>query len=171
MRLTVYTDYSLRVLMYVALHPHRRPTITQISSSYGISRNHVMKVVYELGVAGYLETSRGQNGGMRLARAASEIGLGELVRRTEPDLALVPCMDTINSVCALTPACRLRRALQEARAAFLAVLDSNTLADLTENRDALAELLAGGPGMVTSIDQEALSEQISRGLGRSRQAL
>ena len=153
MRLTVYTDYSLRVLMYVALHPDRRPTITEVASSYGISRNHVMKVVYELGVAGYLETSRGQNGGIRLARAASEIGLGKLVRRTEPDLALVPCMDPINSVCVLTPACRLRRALQEARAAFLTVLDDYTLADLTENRDALTELLAGGPA-VASIDQD-----------------
>ena len=91
MRLTVYTDFSLRVLMYVALHPERRPTIAEVASSYGISRNHVIKVVYQLGLAGYLETSRGQSGGMRLARLPQDIILGEVVRRTEPDLALVPC--------------------------------------------------------------------------------
>jgi len=144
MRLTVYTDYSLRVLMYVALNPDRRPTIAEIATSYGISRNHVMKVVYELGVAGYLETVRGQNGGMRLARRPSAIVLGDVVRRTEPDLALVPCFDPVNAACVITPACKLRRALQEARSAFLAVLDNYTLADLTDNRDALHALLAHG---------------------------
>ena len=91
MRLTVYTDYSLRVLMYVALHPERRPTIGEVAASYGISKNHVMKVVYQLGLAGYVETVRGQSGGMRLAKPPQDIILGEVVRRTEPDLALVPC--------------------------------------------------------------------------------
>lgn len=90
MRLTVYTDLSLRVLMYVALHPERRPTIAEVAASYGISRNHVMKVVYQLGLPGYLETSRGQGGGMCLARPPQDIILGEVVRRTEPDLAIVP---------------------------------------------------------------------------------
>lgn len=142
MRLTVYTDYSLRVLMYAALHPDRRPTIAEIASSYGISRNHVMKVVYDLGVAGYLETVRGQNGGMRLAKPPESVVLGDIVRRTEPDLALVPCFDPVNAACAITPACKLRRAMQQARSAFLAVLDNYTLADLAENRDALSELLA-----------------------------
>lgn len=145
MRLTVYTDYSLRVLMYVALHPARLPTISEIASSYGISRNHVMKVVYELGVAGYIETVRGQNGGMRLARPAQEIVIGEIVRRTEPDLALVPCLEPAEGACVITPACKLRHALQEARNAFLAVLDGYTLADLTQNRGALSGLLARGP--------------------------
>jgi Rrf2 family transcriptional regulator, nitric oxide-sensitive transcriptional repressor len=145
MRLTVYTDYSLRVLMYVALHPDRRPTIGQIASSYGISKNHVMKVVHQLGVAGYIETVRGQSGGMRLRRSAEEINLGEVVRRTEPDLALVPCFEPINSACVITPACKLRRALHEARAAFLAVLDGYSLADLVDNREVLRELFARGP--------------------------
>lgn len=144
MRLTVHTDYSLRVLMYAALHHDRRPTISEIASSYGISRNHVMKVVYELGVAGYLETARGNSGGISLARPASEIALGEVVRRTEPDTALMPCFDPVNAACVITPACKLRRALQEAWTAFLAVLDGYTLADLAENRDALVKLLAGG---------------------------
>lgn len=142
MRLTVYTDYALRVLMYVALARETRPTISGIAQSYGISRNHLMKVVYELGLAGYLETARGKNGGLRLARPAREIVLGEVVRRTEPDLALVPCLDPVNAACAITPACRLRGAMHQARAAFLKVLDSYTLADLVENRAALEGLLS-----------------------------
>jgi Rrf2 family nitric oxide-sensitive transcriptional repressor len=154
MRLTVYTDYSLRVLMYVALHPDRRPTIGQIASSYGISRNHVMKVVHQLGVAGYIETVRGQSGGMRLRRSAEEINLGEVVRRTEPDLALVPCFEPTNSSCVITPACKLRRALHEARAAFLAVLDGYSLADLVDNREVLRELFARGPQSTLGANDE-----------------
>lgn len=77
--------------MYVALHPERRPTIGEVAGSYDISKNHVMKVVYQLGLAGYVETVRGQSGGMRLAKPPQDIILGEVVRRTEPDLALVPC--------------------------------------------------------------------------------
>ncbi|MFC3068148.1 Rrf2 family transcriptional regulator [Phenylobacterium soli] len=151
MRLTVYTDYALRVLMYVAVtgepkasgEPSRaRPTIAGIAASYGISRNHLMKVVHELGLAGYLETTRGKNGGLKLARPAAEIVLGEVVRKTEPDLAFVPCLDLVNATCAITPACRLRGAMHQARAAFLKVLDSYTLADLVENRAALEGLLS-----------------------------
>ena len=143
MRLTVYTDYSLRVLMYVALHPERRPTIGEIAASYGISKNHVMKVVYQLGLAGYVETVRGQSGGMRLAKPPQDIILGEVVRRTEPDLALVPCFAAAEAACVITPACKLRHVLHEARAAFLAVLDDYSLADLVENREILRDLLAG----------------------------
>lgn len=150
MRLTVYTDYSLRVLMYIALHPERRPTISEVASSYGISRSHIMKVVHQLGVAGYIVTVRGQNGGMRLARPPQEISLGEVVRRTEPDMALVPCFDPINAACVITPACKLRRALQQARSAFLAVLDDYSLADLVENRDALRDLFSRGSGLAVS---------------------
>ncbi|MBV8682799.1 MAG: Rrf2 family transcriptional regulator [Caulobacteraceae bacterium] len=143
MRLTVYSDFSLRVLMYVALHPDERPTIAEIAASYGVSKNHLMKVVYQLGVAGYVTTLRGKNGGLRLARPAEEIGLGELVRRTEPDMALAPCFESTNGAgCPITPACKLRRALWEARAAFLEVLDAYTLADLVENRAPMRELLA-----------------------------
>ncbi|HEY5008852.1 MAG TPA: Rrf2 family transcriptional regulator [Caulobacteraceae bacterium] len=145
MRLTVYTDFSLRVLMYVALHPERLPTIGEIATSYGISKNHLMKVVYELGAAGYLATVRGKNGGIRLARAPADIGLGDVVRHSEPDMALVPCFDGENALCAITPACRLRSALYEARSAFFTVLDAYTLADLVENKAALRGLLATGP--------------------------
>ena len=155
MRLTVYTDFSLRVLMYVALHPERRPTIPEIASSYGISKNHVMKVGHQLGVAGYIETVRGQSGGMRLARSADAINLGEVVRRTEPDLALVPCFEPIKSACMITPACKLRRALHEARAAFLAILDSYSLGDLIDNREVLRELFAQGSASTLAADEGA----------------
>ena len=145
MRLTVYTDFSLRALIYMALHPDRLPTIAEIAGSYGISKNHLMKVVYQLGLAGYIETVRGKNGGLRLARAPDEIILGEVVRRTEPDMALVPCFAPVKALCVITPACTLRRALHEAQSAFLKVLDSYTLTDLVENRSALSGLLARGP--------------------------
>lgn len=145
MRLTVYTDYSLRVLMYLAIPRTRLATISEIAGSYDVSRNHLMKVVYELGVAGYIETIRGQNGGMRLAKPPEAINLGEVIRRTEPDMALVPCFDPVNSVCVITPACKLRRALHRAREAFLAVLDEYTLADLADNPTALGDLLALAP--------------------------
>jgi Rrf2 family transcriptional regulator, nitric oxide-sensitive transcriptional repressor len=146
MRLTVYTDFSLRTLMYIALNPDRRPTIAEIAQRYRISKNHLMKVVYELGRAGYLETTRGRNGGLRLARDPREIGLGEVVRTTEPDMALVPCFELTGSDCALLPECRLRTALQRAGAAFLEVLDGYTLADLVANRDQLTALLSADPG-------------------------
>ena len=96
-------------------------TIGEIAASYGISRNHLMKVVHELGVAGYLETARGKNGGLRLARAAREVVLGEVVRRMEPDMALVPCFDRANSPCVITPVCTLRRALHDRSAGTVVV--------------------------------------------------
>lgn len=145
MRLTVFTDYALRVLMFAALHPGRLCTIGEIAAAYGISRNHVMKVVYELGVAGYVETVRGQQGGVRLARAPQAIGLGDVVRRTEGGIGLVPCMDAAQpDYCAISSACKLRRALGQASEAFFAVLDGFTLADLTDNRDTLRALLEQG---------------------------
>lgn len=162
MRLTVYTDYALRVLMYVAVRPDRRPTISQVAASYGISRNHVMKVVYQLGVAGFLETTRGQNGGMRLARDPAGISLGEVVRQTEPDLALVPCLDPVNAACVILPACRLRHALQRARLAFLEVLDSYSLADLVENRQVLNDLLDRGAPPETSVRTRATVTLLGR---------
>jgi len=145
MRLTVYTDYALRVLMYAAMHPNKLSTISEIAAVYGISRNHVMKITYELGVAGYIETVRGQHGGIHLAQPAHEIILGEIVRRTEPDIALVPCFDAAKPACAITPACKLRHTLQQASSAFFAVLDAYTLADLTENQGMLRDLLQGAP--------------------------
>lgn len=129
MHITRYTDYSLRVLMYVALKGEELSTIREIAESYDISKNHLMKVVQELNSKGYLHAIRGKNGGLRLRGRPEEINLGELVRSTEQDLTLVECFGS-GSQCALTPACRLKGVLGEALEAFFRVLDSYTLADL-----------------------------------------
>ncbi len=141
MRLTVYTDYALRMLMYVALNDGLA-TIDEIAQSYGISKNHLMKVAHQLGVAGYLTTVRGRRGGLRLAKPAKAIGLGEVVRHTEPDMAIVMCFEPINADCAILPSCVLRKALDRARGAFLEVLDDYTLSDLIRPRGQLQSLLA-----------------------------
>ena len=141
MRLTVYTDFTLRTLMYLAVHPDRLPTIPEIAAKYAISKNHLMKVVHQLGLAGYVVPVRGKNGGLRLARPPSSMNLGAIVRHTAPDMALVPCFDPVKAFCTVSPACKLRHALHEARAAFLAVLDRYTVADLTANADELVTLL------------------------------
>ncbi len=141
MRLTVYTDYSLRMLMYLAVKGDRLVTIADVAAAYDISKAHLTKVAHQLGLAGYVETVRGKGGGLRLARSAREIGLGEVVRRTEPDMALVPCFEPAHASCPIVPACGLRGALYEARQAFLAVLDRYTLADLVRQRAELAALL------------------------------
>ena len=142
MRLTVYTDYALRVLMYLALKEDKLATIAEISVSYGISKNHLMKVAHQLGVAGYVETVRGRGGGLRLARRIEAIGLGEVVRFTEPDMAIVSCFKPIEAPCAIRPSCVLRQALQKSRDAFMSVLDDYTLSDLVRPRGRLVGLLA-----------------------------
>ena len=141
MRLTVHTDYALRVLMYLALKEDRLATIAEIATSYGISKNHLMKVVYELGVAGYVETVRGRGGGLRLAKPVKSIGLGEVVRYTEPDMAIVSCFEPVNAPCTIHPGCVLKRALKKAADAFIEVLDGYTLDDLVRPRSKLAGLL------------------------------
>ena len=140
MRLTTYTDYSLRVLMFVAVKDGLA-TIREIADAYGISRNHLMKIVYELGRHGILETVRGRNGGVRLARPADQIGLGAVVRLTEEDFTMVECFAREHG-CAIVAPCRLRGVLADALNAYLAVLDRYTLADLTARNSKLRALLA-----------------------------
>ena len=120
MRLTVYTDYALRLLMFLAVKQGGLATIAEVAESYGVSKNHMMKVAHQLGVAGYVETVRGRSGGLRLAKPADAIGLGDIVRLTEPDMALVPCFEPVNAPCAIATCCGLRGALHRANAAFLA---------------------------------------------------
>ena len=142
MRLTVYTDYSLRVLMFLALKGDRLATISEIAKAFDISKNHLMKVVHQLGVAGYVTTVRGKGGGLRLARPPDDIVLGEVLRCTEPDMALVPCLAPDDAFCIIFPSCALRSVLTEARDAFLAVLDRCSLADLVQRRMPLRKLLS-----------------------------
>jgi Rrf2 family nitric oxide-sensitive transcriptional repressor len=140
MRLTAYTDYTLRTLMYLAVNVDRHATIAKIAWTYRISETHLMKVVHQLGVAGDIETIRGRNGGIRLGKPAASINLGGVVRRTEPDMDLVACFDDVGT-CPIGGACVLQTALHQALAAFLAVLDRYTLADLVAPRQRLATLL------------------------------
>lgn len=141
MRLTVYSDYALRMLMYLALKEDRLSTIAEIAESYDISANHLMKVAHQLGVAGYVETVRGRGGGLRLAKPATAIGIADVVRQTEPDMAIASCFKPLETPCAIGPCCVLRHALEKARDAFLAVLEGYSLADLVQPRARLTGLL------------------------------
>ena len=141
MRLTLYSDYALRVLMYLAVRESRLATIDEIARSYSISKNHLMKVVHQLGVAGYVETVRGRGGGLRLAKPVEAIGLGAVLRYTEPDMAIASCFKPVDAPCAIHQCCVLRRALERARDAFLEVLEGYTLSDLVRPRARLAGML------------------------------
>jgi Rrf2 family nitric oxide-sensitive transcriptional repressor len=141
MRLTVYTDYTLRVLMYLGLKGDARATIKEVSDCYGISRNHLMKIVQDLSREGILETVRGKSGGIRLARPPEDICIGAVVRRTEPDFRIVECFGAGPPSCRLHGNCVLTLAIDEALEAFLAVLDGYTLADLIRPKRRLRQLL------------------------------
>lgn len=142
MQLTLYSDYSLRVLIYLGLRPRQLCTITEIAEAYGISRNHLVKVVHNLGTLGWIDTARGRGGGMALSRPADQINIGAVVRQTEPGFTLVECFDMTTNSCPLASVCALKGALQAAQAAFLQVLDSYTLADLLKNPNDLMPLLS-----------------------------
>lgn len=142
MRFTRYTDYALRVLMYLGLKPDGElVTVREISTRYGISENHLMKVVHHLGQCEFITTVRGRQGGIALARAPVKIGLGDVVRRFEDDLRIVECFDRRTNTCRIARACALPAVLDEALYAFLSVLDKYTLADLMVPRGGLAEIL------------------------------
>lgn len=129
MRLTHFSDFSLRLLMYAAARGDRLITIEEVSEAYGISRAHMMKVANTLTRAGYLKAVRGRSGGLALAKPPHKIGLGDVIRTTEPDFALVECF-AAGSECIITRRCRLRGILHEGLDAFNAILDKYTLADL-----------------------------------------
>lgn len=131
MRLTVYTDYTLRVMMYLAASYPRGGVVTieEIARAYGISRSHLMKIVNELSNNGFVEALRGRTGGVRLARAPQEITVGDLVRMAEKDFSVVPCHDSHEEPqCAILPACNLKRAMRRAVDAFIGELDKMNLA-------------------------------------------
>ena len=151
MRLTRYSDYAMRVLLHLGARPDRLCSIAEIARAYGISQNHLMKVVQDLGKAGYVASARGRFGGIRLGRPADEINVGEVIRHTEDGFDLVDC-----GRCIIAPACGLTGALNEALRAFMAVLDGYTLDDLLFRRADLAALLgfqagSSSAGTVSSI--------------------
>lgn len=140
MRLTLWTDYALRTLIHVGAKGESLSTIAEIAATFAVSRTHLMKIVNRLARQGYVETARGKGGGLRLGRPASEIRVGDVVRDTEEDLAVMGCLAG-PGFCRIEGCCTLRRALREATRAFLATLDRYTLADLLEPRQRLARSL------------------------------
>jgi Rrf2 family transcriptional regulator, nitric oxide-sensitive transcriptional repressor len=141
MRLTNYTDYSLRVLIYLATQPNEElSNIKEIADVYGISKNHLMKVIYDLGRLGYIETIRGRNGGIRLNKRPEDINIGEVILQTEEDFHLVECFHPEKNSCVISPVCSLKHALNKALDAYISVLKEYTLADFIRNPDAYREL-------------------------------
>ena len=149
MRLTAYTDYTLRTLMYLGVNRDRLVTIQDIANLHSISKNHLMKVVYQLGLSGIVETVRGRNGGLRLKLEPADINIGALVRQTESDFFMAECFDRDNNQCALSSACKLKGVLSDATHAYLAVLDSVTLESL------LMPQVAPGSGRTIELHRHA----------------
>lgn len=160
MQLTSYTDYSLRVLMYLGLRGSALSSITEIAQQYAISRNHLVKVVHRLAREGFVHSVRGRRGGIMLAHPPHTISVGEVVRRMEGDMPLVECFRSTTNHCPITPACRLSSVLAEARDHFLRTLDRYTLADLLVNPDSLTQLFS----------TQAMTTERKRSLGASAQA-
>lgn len=141
MRVSTYSDYALRVLMQAALRSPERVTVDEVARAFGISRHHLVKIVHDLGRNGYLATQRGIGGGFTLALPPQEIRVGDIVRLGEESDTVIDCKDRKNRPCRIFPACRLKGVLDEAAAAFFAVLDSYTVNDLLVRASALKELL------------------------------
>lgn len=141
MKLTAFTDYSLRVLIYLAAEPARRATIAEICAAFDVKENHLTKVVHHLGKCGWVATTRGKGGGLVLAKPAKEICIGQVVRDAEGQAMPAECFATEQSHCAIVSCCRLKGVLAEAVKAFYAVLDRYTLADITRNPRELSGIL------------------------------
>ncbi len=141
MRLTDYTDYALRTLIYVAVHPDELVTIQRIADAFDIPKNHLIKIVQQLGQDGFLLTVRGRAGGITLGRPAVEINLGDVVRATEPDFRMVECFHGEDNHCVITRVCGLRGVLHAALRAYFEVLDGYTLQDLVDKPNAVNRAL------------------------------
>jgi len=141
MQLTLYTDYSLRVLVYLGVKGGELSTISEIAEHYNISRNHLVKVVHNLANHGFIHTTRGKGGGMRLVGSPDQVNIGDVVRHTEVNFNIVECFDNSGDGCPITPVCALKGALHQATKSFMAVLDSYTLADVLGNSEQLSRAL------------------------------
>jgi len=134
MQLTSYTDYSLRALLFIAKKPDRLVTVSEITEHYGVSRNHMVKVVHNLGTLGFVKTVRGKSGGVRLARAPEDIKISDVVKETEPHMNIQECFNRSTNTCPLIDDCRLMGVLYKARSGFMSVLEQYTLADMMKSK-------------------------------------
>lgn len=130
MRLTQFSDYSLRLLLYLAQHPDETCTIGDIAQWYGVSKPHLVKVAHNLVKLGYVHSTRGKGGGLRLAKPAASIEIAALIKRTEPDFHVVECFDKVRNTCRVTSSCRLKHVLRDATGAFFKSLAGHTLASI-----------------------------------------
>ena len=142
MELSRFTDYSLRVLIYAAVRGGQRITLGELAAAYQISHHHLVKIVHQLGKLGYLNNRRGRAGGILLGRSPSDIRVGEVIRRTESHFELTECFNQATDTCRISPTCRLKGVLHEARQAFFDVLDHYTLEDLVQSRSPILRLLS-----------------------------
>lgn len=149
MQLTQFSDFSLRLLLYLAAHPDRTVSLQEISQSYGVSHHHLVKVSQRLIAEGFVTSVRGRHGGLRLARPAREINVGQLVRMTEPHMHLVECFDAETNSCPIDGACGLKGVLRHAQTAFMGVLDAHTLADFLPRAPALVRLWRAKTALTT----------------------
>lgn len=140
MQLTMFSDYALRLLLYLAAHPDRAISVQEVSRAYGVSHHHLVKIVRRLADEGLVITTRGRGGGLRLGVEPAAINVGALVRATEPHLNLVECFDREANTCPIDRACGLKGALRQAQQAFFDVLDRHTLADFQPRAPALIRL-------------------------------
>jgi Rrf2 family nitric oxide-sensitive transcriptional repressor len=140
MQLTLHTDYALRVLIYLTQQRDDLATISEIADFYQISRNHLVKVVHHLSSSGFINTTRGKHGGMKLARESRQISIGDVVRLMEPNFDIVECFNNSPPVCTVSPICKLKSVLQQAGEEFLGVRDCYSLADAIENSEASTQL-------------------------------
>lgn len=141
MRMMLHTDYALRMLVHLAVSKGRPTTVNDVAESYGISRNHLLKVALALKNLGFVATARGRSGGIRLARATQDISIGEVVRKLGGEFPVVECMKAGGRGCVLSPACRLKGIIHEALGSYLRVFDKYSLADLVVNGDDMFALL------------------------------
>ena len=151
MKLTSYTNYALRSLQLAAVRSPALVRVDDVANIHGLSRPHIVKIVHELGKAGYLETVRGRGGGFRLGRAASDIIVGDVVRLTEGRLDIVECMNPQSNTCVLIGICKLSNAMAKAADAFMRVLDDLTIADIAANRDQLLERIDAQVSQVATL--------------------
>ena len=142
MELTKFSDYSLRLLIYLGLHRDRLVSISEVANAYGISRNHLVKIVTHLAQLEHVQTVRGKYGGLRLAREPEDINIGVLVRQTETSLTVLECFDPETNTCRISPCCSLKGVLRRALAAFFQELDKHTLADVLGNQSQLKAILS-----------------------------
>jgi Rrf2 family nitric oxide-sensitive transcriptional repressor len=155
MRMTLQTDYALRMLIYLAIHDPGPSTVNDVAESYGISRNHLLKVALKLRNLGLVDTARGRSGGIRLGLAPEKVNVGSVVRALGDDFPVVECMKAGGGGCVLSPICKLKGVVREALGAYLSVFDKYTLADLVANREELAAMLGAFRLAGGSTDQAA----------------